>query len=96
MRTCPQCAEEVAGTANVCRFCGHEELSAVDEIVEARMEAAHRDAATNNPYAPHGASIDQEAIRSYVEPYHRGGWQANPMGVSGRIVRGFRHWRNKR
>jgi hypothetical protein len=24
------------------------------------------------------------------------GWEANPFGVSGRVIRGWRHWRNKR
>jgi hypothetical protein len=23
-------------------------------------------------------------------------WEANPLGLSGRVVRGYRHWRDKR
>ena len=29
-------------------------------------------------------------------PGTSGRWEANPYGLSGRVVRGYRHWRNKR
>lgn len=29
-------------------------------------------------------------------PYSTGKWEANPFGLSGRVIRGYRHWRRKR
>jgi hypothetical protein len=29
-------------------------------------------------------------------PYSTGKWEANPLGLSGRVIRGYRHWRRKR
>lgn len=29
-------------------------------------------------------------------PGTSGQWEANPFGLSGRVIRGYRHWRNKR
>jgi hypothetical protein len=32
----------------------------------------------------------------YIDGRENAGWEANPAGVSGRMVRGYKHWRHKR
>jgi uncharacterized protein DUF2510 len=40
------------------------------------------------------ADLAQESVLS--GPYSTGKWEANPFGLSGRVIRGYRHWRRKR
>jgi hypothetical protein len=41
-----------------------------------------------------GAEIMRDTFSN--GPGTSGRWEANPFGVSGRLIRGYRHWRNKR
>lgn len=41
-----------------------------------------------------GAEIMRETFAS--GPGTSGQWEANPFGLSGRLIRGYRHWRSKR
>jgi hypothetical protein len=41
-----------------------------------------------------GAEIMEESFAH--GPGTSGRWEANPFGLSGRLVRGYRHWRHKR
>jgi Protein of unknown function (DUF2510) len=45
----------------------------------------------------HRDRMDQAALeRLQTGPYSTGNWEANPHGLSGRMIRGYRHWRRKR
>jgi hypothetical protein len=55
----------------------------------------------NLDYSAHSMLIDYDAMRAKLERDlleidRDTGWQANPSGLSGRVVRGWRHWRSKR
>lgn len=39
---------------------------------------------------------DLAQVSTQGGPYSTGKWEANPFGLSGRVIRGYRHWRRKR
>jgi len=77
---------------------------AVLEAEGARQEAEDR--ARNvacgfpNGEVPRDSSgaLDTEAIHAHfmTRAFEKQPWEANPEGLSGRLVRGYRHWRHKR
>lgn len=82
---CPDCGCEPKN--NGCRpGCGR----AVTK--EARRLLANAQRVSTGESSVQG--MDERAVRNLHMPDDR--WQANPDGLSGRLVRGYRHWRYKR
>lgn len=69
---------------------GHEPASAqvLGAEFDAEMQMRHVDLQAR------GAEIMQGSFAH--GPGTSGRWEANPFGLSGRLVRGYRHWRHKR
>jgi hypothetical protein len=64
------------------------------DAVQLGSEFDHEQAMRKLELEARGAEIMRETFAN--GPGTSGRWEANPFGVSGRVIRGYRHWRNKR
>jgi hypothetical protein len=48
------------------------------------------------PESPETTEARAAMYSAILEGQAAYGWQANPTGLSGRVVRGYKHWRYKR
>jgi hypothetical protein len=74
-------------------------LDAESAKLEAESRARNIAAGFSNGELPRDSSgaVDSSAITShFIARAGQRDWEANPDGLSGRLVRGYRHWRHKR
>jgi hypothetical protein len=64
------------------------------ETLSAEEALRLTDEAHQGPMSPEAAAMVSAFMRT--GPGSSGKWEANPFGLSGRVVRGYRHWRHKR
>jgi hypothetical protein len=86
---CERCFADVEFGATC--SCGHVNAHRQSE----RLRDVLRQRREMNAHVEQAESDEAEAWRAYwaSKPHQ---WEANPDGLSGRLIRGYRHWRDKR
>lgn len=64
------------------------------DALQLGSEFDHEQAMRKVELEARGAEVMRETFAR--GPGTSGRWEANPFGLSGRVIRGYRHWRNKR
>lgn len=102
--TCEQCGTKLYADGGCPTEHWHsmspEEVEA-EKAENRALDAAAREAAANAEARLARSEAAYERARAnhlglQIDGLESQGWQANPAGVSGRVVRGYKHWRHKR
>ena len=87
---CERCGALSGTRRSLCDACAHE--VGRPHYSDAEIAAAELEDRIARQRAALAASFTAAAEQQANPP----AWEANPLGLSGRLIRGYRHWRNKR
>jgi RNA polymerase subunit RPABC4/transcription elongation factor Spt4 len=90
---CQRCDVVTAhDTDGRCETCGTSDVDTRDALIKLARERK----ATSARTVQLERSLSALPPRPTIPGRATTGWEANPYGVSGRVIRGYRHWRRKR